>query len=121
MWNEPTALVAVVVILITLAVIGLVGLYGGRSPTPAVAGLGTGDGPGAGGTTGRTDAVSGRAGPRTHPDPVHGGGASSRSTPSTYFAPECRDAVAAGRAAGLLDGLLRRPGPPRWGRSGPAL
>ncbi|HEX3981073.1 MAG TPA: hypothetical protein VHW93_07610 [Acidimicrobiales bacterium] len=50
-WSEPTALVAVVVILITLAVIGLVGLYGGRSPTPAVAGLGTGDGPGAGGTT----------------------------------------------------------------------
>jgi hypothetical protein len=50
-WSNPTALVAVVVILITLAVIGLVGLFGGRSPAPAVAGLGTGDAPGAGGGT----------------------------------------------------------------------
>ena len=48
-WSNPTALVAVVVILITLAVIGLVGLYGGRRPAPAVAGLATGDAPGAGG------------------------------------------------------------------------
>jgi hypothetical protein len=31
-WNEPTALVAVVVVVIALAVAGLVGLYAGRSP-----------------------------------------------------------------------------------------
>ncbi len=44
-WSDPTALVAVVVVLVTLAVIGLVGLYAGRSPAPAVAGLGAGDKP----------------------------------------------------------------------------
>jgi hypothetical protein len=51
-WSNPTALVAVVVILITLAVIGVVGLYGGRSPAPAAAGLGTADAPGGGRSAG---------------------------------------------------------------------
>ncbi len=41
-WNEPTALVAVVVVLAALAAAGLVGLYAGRRPVRAVAGLGPG-------------------------------------------------------------------------------
>jgi hypothetical protein len=41
-WNQPTALVAVIVVLVALGVAGLVGLYAGRGPAPAVAGLGGG-------------------------------------------------------------------------------
>ncbi len=43
-WNEPTAMVAVIVVLVALALAGIVGLYAGQHPVPAHTGPGEGTG-----------------------------------------------------------------------------